>query len=163
MKRAVYPGTFDPVTYGHIDIIKRSSKMFDEVIVAVLVNSEKTPLFSEEERVQMMKEVTKDIENVKVVTFKGLTIDFVKQCDANFLVRGLRAVTDFDYELQMSHTNRSLAPDVDTIFLTTTLKYSYVSSTTTKDIASYGGDVSNFVPPVIEKILKEKLNSIKNK
>lgn len=159
MKKAVYPGTFDPVTYGHIDVIKRSSKMFDELVVGILLNAEKKPLFSETERLEMMKEVTKDIPNVTIEVFEGLTIDFARKCEAGFIVRGLRAVTDFEYELQMSHTNRSMAPEIDTIFLTTSLRYSYVSSSTTKDIARYGGDVSKLVPPEIENKLKNKLNA----
>lgn len=159
MKRAIYPGTFDPVTFGHIDVIKRSSKMFDELIVGVLTNVNKAPLFTDEERVQMIEAVTKDIPNVKVTKFNGLLIDFAKSQNACFIVRGLRAVTDFEYELQMSQTNRIMSQDVDTIFLTTSLEYSYLSSSTVREVASFGGDISHFVPKEIEMLVKEKYNS----
>ena len=128
MRVAVYPGSFDPVTLGHIDIIQRTSKMFDKVIIGVLKNRSKSPLFTAEERVELLKEVTADIPNVEVQSFQGLLIDFVRQNQANVIVRGLRAITDFEYELQMAQTNRVIAPEIDTIFLTTNLKYSYLSS-----------------------------------
>ena len=132
MSVAVYPGSFDPVTLGHFDIIERSAKIMDKVIVGVLNNSSKTPLFSVEERVNMLKNLTKDMPNVEVMSFGGLLVDFVKEQNANVIVRGLRAITDFEYELQMSQTNRVIAPGVDTIFLTTNLKYSYLSSSIVK-------------------------------
>ena len=158
MKRiAVYPGSFDPVTYGHLDIITRAAKLTDELVIGVLQNSAKTPLFSLDERVKMLKAVTKDLENVRVESFKGLLIDFAKQKNAIMIVRGLRAVTDFEYELQLSQTNRALSSSIDTIFLTTNLKYSYLSSSMAKEIASYDGDVSGFVPPWIAEKMKEKL------
>ena len=141
MLRAVYPGSFDPATYGHIDIIRRSSKIADELIVGILNNNAKMPLFSVEERVKMLKEVTDEFSNVKVVPFEGLLIDFAKQVEADFVVRGLRAITDFEYELQMSQTNHKLEPEVETMFLTTSIEYSYLSSTTVKEVAAFGGDI----------------------
>ncbi|MCD7763882.1 MAG: pantetheine-phosphate adenylyltransferase [Lachnospiraceae bacterium] len=149
MKRAVYPGSFDPVTKGHLDIIERAAALVDELVVGVLNNNEKTPLFSVEERVNMLKDVTSHIPNVRVEAFSGLSVDFCKKCDASFLVRGLRAVTDFEYELQMAQTNRSLERGVDTLFFTTALNYAYISSTIVKEVASYDGDISGFVPPQV--------------
>ncbi|MFR8172326.1 MAG: pantetheine-phosphate adenylyltransferase [Marvinbryantia sp.] len=157
MKRAVYPGSFDPVTYGHLDIIRRSAALVDELIVGVLQNNHKKPLFSLEERVKILLEATKDMSNVRVEAFTGLSIDFVKKSDAQFLVRGLRAITDFDYELQMAQTNRIMAPDVDTIFLTTSLQYAYLSSSTVKEVAYYGGDISKFVPPEVVRAIQAKM------
>lgn len=146
MKRAVYPGSFDPITFGHIDIIERSAKMVDELVIAVLRNSAKNSLFSLEERVNMIKEVTKDLPNVKVETFDGLLVDYMRQIDATIIIRGLRAVTDFEYELQIAQMNHVLKDDAETIFLMTNLQYSYLSSSLVKEIASYGGDISKFVP-----------------
>ena len=157
MSRAIYPGSFDPVTVGHLDIIERASAIVDELIVGVLQNKAKTPLFSVEERVTMLKEVTKNMKNVKIVPFEGLLIDFAQQMDAKVIVRGLRAITDFEYELQMSQTNRKLNSDVETIFLTTSLEHSYLSSTTVKEVASFGGDVSQFVPEIVAKKITEKM------
>jgi len=157
VRRAIYPGSFNPVTYGHIDIIERASRQVDELIVGVLINKTKTPLFSVEERVKMLEEVTNHLENVKIVAFEGLLIDFAKQMKANLIIRGLRGSTDFDYELQMAQTNRVLNPDIETIFLLTDLKYSYLSSTTVKEVASFDGDISQFVPDVIEKKILEKI------
>ena len=157
MRRAVYPGSFDPVTLGHLDIIRRSAALVDELIVAVLVNRAKTPLFSEEERVKMLMEVTKDVPNVRVEAFTGLSVDFVKKCEAKFIVRGLRAITDFEYELQMAQTNRIMAPGIDTIFLTTNLEYAYLSSTTVKEVAFYHGDISRFVPESVAEKIYEKV------
>ena len=156
MFRAIYPGSFDPVTKGHIDIIKRSATICDELIVGVLQNNKKTPLFSVEERVKMLVEVTKDMKNVKIVPFEGLLIDFAEQMEAKVIVRGLRAVTDFEYELQMAQTNRKLDSEIETLFLTTSLEYSYLSSTTVKEIASFGGDISQFVPEFVADKIKEK-------
>ena len=156
-KIAIYPGSFDPVTYGHIDIIERASKLTDQLIIGVLKNSSKTPLFSTDERVKMLSEAVSYIPNVSVESFEGLTVEFAKSRGANAMIRGLRAVTDFEYELQLSQTNKVLEQTIDTIFLTTNLKYSYLSSTITKEIAAYGGDISRFVPPAVEKALKEKL------
>ena len=153
MKRAVYPGSFDPVTKGHLDIIERAATIVDELVVGVLNNNVKTPLFSVEERVNMLIDVTRHIPNVRVEAFSGLSVEFVKKCNASFIVRGLRAVTDFEYELQMAQTNRSIDREVDTLFLTTALNYAYISSTILKEVASYGGDISGFVPPsVVEQV-----------
>ncbi|MGN0354047.1 MAG: pantetheine-phosphate adenylyltransferase [Muricoprocola sp.] len=161
MKRAVYPGSFDPVTFGHLDIIRRSAKLVDELVVGVLQNNKKNPLFSIEERVKILKEVTKDIDNVRVESFSGLSIDFVKKCEAQFIVRGLRAITDFEYELQMAQTNRILSPGIDTIFLTTNLEYAYLSSSTVKEVAYYGGDISKFVPAEVVAVIQQKMSENK--
>jgi len=157
MTRAVYPGSFDPVTYGHIDIIERAAELVDELVVGVLVNQAKSPLFSIDERVKMLQIVTKEISNVRVVEFSGLSVDFARSMGAGFIVRGLRAITDFEYELQMSQTNRVLNPQVDTIFLTTNLEYAYLSSTTVKEVASYGGDISRFVTPEVAQAVRNRL------
>ena len=156
MSIAVYPGSFDPVTKGHLDIIERSAKVFDKLIIAVLVNSEKKPLFSTEYKVEMIREGTKHLSNVEVTSFSGLLVDFARQQNANVSVRGLRAITDFEYELQIAQTNRQLNRELDTMFFTTSMEYSYVSSTIVKEIASYGGDVSSMVTPFVEKCLKKK-------
>ena len=147
MKKAIYPGSFDPPTLGHLDIIRRSAKMVDELVVGVLHNSAKNSLFSTDERVSMIKEITKEFPNVMVTSFDGLLVNYMKEIDATLIIRGLRAVTDFEYELQIAQTNRVEYPEVETIFLTTSLKYSYLSSTIVKEFASYGGDISKFVPP----------------
>ena len=157
MLRAIYPGSFDPVTYGHLDIIRRSRSLADELIVGVLNNKAKTPLFSVEERVKMLEEMTKNMPGVKVVPFEGLLIDFAKEMSAGIVVRGLRAVTDFEYELQMAQTNNKLSPELETVFLTTSLEYSYLSSTIVKEVAAFGGDISQFVPETIERRIQEKI------
>ncbi len=157
MLRAVYPGSFDPVTYGHLDIIRRSRSLADELIVGVLNNKAKTPLFSVEERVKMLEEMTKNMTGVKVVPFEGLLVDFAKEMSAGIVVRGLRAVTDFEYELQMAQTNNKLSPELETVFLTTSLEYSYLSSTIVKEVAAFGGDISQFVPETIERRIQEKI------
>lgn len=158
MRIAVYPGSFDPVTLGHMDIISRSSRLFDKLIVGVLVNSSKIPLFSAEERVNMIKGVVSEYPNVEVRSFVGLLVEFARMCDATAVVRGLRAVTDFEYELQMSQTNHIIAPDIDTIFLTTNLNYAYLSSSVVKEVARYGGDISKFVAPEVRSLVLEKYN-----
>ena len=158
MKRAIYPGSFDPVTNGHVDIILRSSKIVDKLIVGVLNNSAKKSLFSVEERVSMLKELTKDLPNVEVTSFDGLLVDYMREIDANIIVRGLRAVTDFEYELQIAQTNHIENTDIETIFLTTNLQYSYLSSTIVKEFASYGGDISKFVPEQFVDMIYEKYN-----
>ncbi len=156
MKKAIYPGSFDPITFGHLDIIERSAKIVDELVIGVLNNSAKNSLFSLEERVSMIEEMTKDIPNVTVSSFNGLLVDYMREIGATINIRGLRAVTDFEYELQIAQTNHVQNPDMETIFLTTNLKYSYLSSTIVKEFASYGGDISKFVPePIIEKIYKK--------
>ncbi len=158
MIRGIYPGSFDPVTFGHLDIIKRSSRLVDELIIGILCNKAKNPLFSIEERVKMLREVTKDINNVKIVPFEGLLVNFAKETNASVIIRGLRAITDFEYELQMSQTNHKLSPEIETIFLTTNLDYSYLSSTTVKEVASFEGDVSQFVPESVAREIVQKFN-----
>ncbi|QOV20750.1 pantetheine-phosphate adenylyltransferase [Blautia liquoris] len=157
MIRAVYPGSFDPVTFGHLDVIQRAAQLYDEVIIGVLNNSAKTPLFSTEERVNILKKATKNIPHVYVKPFSGLSVDFAEACGAKVIVRGLRAITDFEYELQMTQTNRVLNPGVDTTFLITSLQYAYLSSTTVKEVASFGGDISKFVPGFVAEELIEKM------
>ena len=156
MAHALYPGSFDPVTFGHIDVIKRASALFDNITVAVLNNGAKSPLFSVDERVNMLRDVCRDISDIKIDSFSGLTADYVKSNGINVIIRGLRAVTDFEYELQMAQTNRKLAPEADTVFLATSLEYAYLSSTTVKEVAYFGGDISKFVPKDIEKLIFEK-------
>lgn len=157
MKSAVYPGSFDPMTLGHLDIIKRASKMFDHLTVSVLDNKAKNALFSVEERVSILKEATKDIPNVSVDSFSGLLVDYTKQKDIHVSVRGLRAVTDFEYELQIAQTNRKLSDgSLDTVFLTTSLEYAYLSSSSVKEIAAFHGDISQLVPDFVVKLVHDK-------
>lgn len=159
MKRAIYSGSFDPMTYGHLDIIKRASEVFDELIVSVLNNKTKTPLFSVSERVKILEEATKDMSNVKVDSFSGLLIDYAREKDIHVIVRGLRAITDFEYELQIAQTNRILSGGkVDTVFFNTSLEYSYLSSSSVKEIASFGGDISQCVPDFVAKQTYEKFS-----
>ncbi len=157
MLRAIYPGSFDPVTFGHMDIIKRSSRLVDELIVGVLNNNAKSPLFSVEERVRMLEEVTNDIPNIRIIPFGGLLVDFARRVEAGMVIRGLRAITDFEYELQMAQTNHKMEPDLETAFLTTSLEYSYLSSTTVKEVAAFGGDISQFVPEPVADRITEKI------
>ena len=159
MRRAIYPGSFDPVTFGHLDIIRRASKIVDELVVGVLNNNSKTPLFSVENRVKMLNDAVSDLPNVKVMSFEGLLVDFAKKVDAQLIVRGLRAVTDFEYELQMSQTNQKLDPNIETMFLTTSIEYSYLSSTTVREIAAFGGDLTQFVPEAVALELEKKMNT----
>ncbi len=156
MRRAVYPGSFDPVTFGHLDVIERSLKIVDELIIGVLRNHTKNPLFSVEERVSMLKESTKQFSHVRVESFDGLLVDFAVQSEAAVIVRGLRAITDFEYELLMSQTNSVLNPNVDTVFLTTRLQYAYLSSSTVKEVALMGGDISKFVPEHVMRHVYDK-------
>ena len=156
MSIAVYPGSFDPVTLGHLDIIERASKIFDHVIIGVL-NNTSTPLFSLEERVNMLKDSVCSLDNVSVESFNGLLVDFVKQKNTNVIIRGLRALTDFDLEMQMAQSNRIVSPDVDTVFLSTSLKYSYLSSSIVKEYARYGVDVTEFVPECVVSKLIDKI------
>lgn len=158
MLRAVYPGSFDPVTFGHLDIITRSAKLVDELIVGVLVNNAKSPLFSVEERVKILEKTVENLPNVKVIPFEGLLVEFVRKMKAQMVVRGLRAITDFEYELQMAQTNHKLEPEVETIFLTTSLDYSYLSSSTVKEVAAFGGDISQFVPDIVIERMQEKMD-----
>ncbi len=159
MTVGVYPGSFDPVTLGHLDIIKRSSKIVDRLIIGVLNNSAKKPVFTAEERVHMLELVIKDIPNAAVETFDGLTVEFAKSLGATVMFRGLRAVTDFEYEIQIAQTNHALNPDIDTVFLTTSVKYSYLSSSIVKEVASYEGDISKFVPGEILPFVTGKIKN----
>ncbi len=156
MKKAIYPGSFDPVTVGHLDIIKRASKLVDELIVVVLINENKTPFFSLEERVLMLEDELKELDNVKVTCYKGLLVDFAQKENINAIIRGLRGNVDFQYEIIMAQTNKALSESIETIFLITDSKYSYISSSTVKEVAAFGGDISKFVPKSVEnKILKK--------
>ncbi|WP_017813625.1 pantetheine-phosphate adenylyltransferase [Paenibacillus shenyangensis] len=153
---AVYPGSFDPVTMGHLDIIQRAARQFDTLIVSVLNNLSKKPLFSVEERVAQLKEVTADLPNVEIDSFRDLLANYIREREAQVIVRGIRSVTDFEYELQMASINRELNPDAETIFMMTNPRYSYLSSSMVKEIARFNGNVSDFVPPVIEQQLQRK-------
>lgn len=161
MQRAIYPGSFDPLTFGHLDIIERSAKMVDELVVGVLCNQSKNSLFSLEERVSMIKEVTKNLQNVRVESFDGLLVDYMRKIDATIIIRGLRAVTDFEYELQIAQSNHVQNEAIETVFLTCNLNYSYLSSTVVKEFASYGGDISKFVPEQFIERIYAKFNQIK--
>ena len=157
MTTAVYPGSFDPVTNGHLDVISRGAALFDKVIVGVLHNSTKSPLFSVEERVRILNEATRDLPNVEIVAFSGLSVDFARQCEAKVIIRGLRAITDFEYELQMAQTNRMLSHGkIDTVFLTTSLEYAYLSSSAIKQIASFDGDITPCVPDFVADLIYDK-------
>ncbi|NMA83876.1 MAG: pantetheine-phosphate adenylyltransferase [Epulopiscium sp.] len=156
MKIGVYPGTFDPTTNGHLDIITRSSQMVDELIVGVLHNSKKQPLFSVEERIEMLRTTTAHLPNVKIKAFSGLLIDFVNQNNAFLIIRGLRAITDFEFELQMAQTNYNLDSNIETVFLATNVQYSFLSSSVVKEVAQFQGHVENFVPPIVAEKLWEK-------
>ena len=162
MKTAIYPGSFDPLTFGHLDIIERSSKIVDKLVIGVLNNSAKKSLFSLEERVSLIKEMTTSLPNVEVGSFEGLLVDYMKEINATIIIRGLRAVTDFEYELQIAQANSVQNSDIETIFLTTNLNYSYLSSTIVKEFASYGGDISKFVPEQFIDRIYAKYNITKN-
>ena len=162
MKKAIYPGSFDPVTLGHIDIIHRAARMFDEVTVCILENKAKTPLFSVDERVRMLQKVCEDIPNVRVDSYYGLMVNYAKEIGAHISIRGVRAVSDFEYELQLAQTNRMLSNgDMDTVFLTTSAKYSYLNSSGVKEIAAFGGDISKCVTPYVEKLVWDRLREKK--
>ncbi len=154
MKIAVYPGSFDPVTNGHLNIIERTTKIFDKLIVTVAIDSKKSTLFSAQERTDMIKEATKDLENVKVLSFSGLLTDFVRKNKANIIIRGMRAISDFEHESQLALMNKRLAPEIETIFMVTCSKYSYLNSSIVKEIASLNGNISQLVPEIVEKNLK---------
>ncbi|MEM7193786.1 MAG: pantetheine-phosphate adenylyltransferase [Pseudomonadota bacterium] len=156
---AVYPGTFDPITNGHIDLLVRTAPMFDKVILAIAHNQEKMPLFSVEERIELASEVIGSVDHVEVVGFSGLLIDFAKDQNADVILRGLRAVSDFEYEFQLASMNRRLDPKIETMFLTPAENYTFVSASLVKEVARYGGDVSPFVRPVVHQALKRKFNS----
>ncbi|WHY87970.1 pantetheine-phosphate adenylyltransferase [Neobacillus novalis] len=153
---AVCPGSFDPITYGHVDIIRRGAKVFDKVYVVVLNNSAKNPLFTVEERISLIKEVTKDIPNVMVDEFSGLLVEYAKSVKANAIIRGLRAVSDFEYEMQITSMNRVLNDDIETFFIMTNNQYSFLSSSIVKEVAKYNGNISTLVPPIVEKELQKK-------
>ncbi|MEK0313300.1 pantetheine-phosphate adenylyltransferase [Cohnella sp. 56] len=153
---AVYPGSFDPVTFGHLDIIRRAAKQYDTLIVAVLNNTTKSPLFSVEERTSLLLEVTKDLPNVKIDSFRDLLVRYMRSQQAQVIVRGIRSVTDFEYELQMASTNRQLDEGIETIFMMTNPKYSYLSSSIVKEIAKFDGAVQDLVPPAVEAALRGK-------
>ncbi|QAY68326.1 pantetheine-phosphate adenylyltransferase [Paenibacillus protaetiae] len=155
---AVYPGSFDPITYGHLDIIQRAAKMFDHLIVAVLNNTSKKPLFSLDERKALLAEVTKDIPNVSIDGFRDLLVRYMKSQNANIIIRGIRSVTDFEYELQLASMNKKLDDNIETMFMMTNPKYSYLSSSIVKEIATFNGEVHELVPPIVEEQLKRKLN-----
>ncbi len=154
--KAIYPGSFDPVTYGHLDIIRRAAEIVDKLVIGVLVNNAKAPLFSMEERMDMLRETTEDIPGVEVKSFEGLTVDFARENGARLIIRGLRAVTDFESEMQIAQTNHSIEPGIDTIFFTTSLEYSFLSSTIAREVAFYGADVSKLVPPVVAERFRKK-------
>ena len=149
MRRGLYPGSFDPVTLGHLDIIKRASEIVDELYIGVLRNSSKKNMFTTEERIGLLERVTEGMPNVKIISFDGLLVDCAVEYGTHTIIRGLRAVTDFEYELQLAQTNKRLRPDVDTVFLTTNVEYAYLSSSIVREIAGYGGDISHFVPQCI--------------
>lgn len=157
MKTAIYPGSFDPITNGHLDIIRRSAAIFDHLIVAVSVNHSKKPLFTIEERIKLIEKVTEDIENIEIVTFEGLLADYAKLRDAKVIIKGLRAVTDFEYEFQMALLNKSLNQDTETLFMATSQNFSFLSSSIVKEIGALGGDLTGLVPEQIMNEIKQKL------
>lgn len=160
--RAIYPGSFDPLTYGHVDIIERSSRLFDKVIVSILTNPQKAPLFTVEERIEIMREILRPrFANVEVDVFHGLLVDYAKQKQAQVIVRGIRAVTDYEYEFQMALMNRRLAPEIETVFMMPAENYSYLSSRLVKEIAELGGSVSGLVPEIVERRLKQRFKKEK--
>ena len=159
MRIAVYPGSFDPITNGHLDIIERASRVYDKLVVGVLSNASKTPLFSAEKRVEMIRLVTKHLDNVEVDTFTGLLVDFAASKNATVIVKGLRTVADFEYEFQMALTNKKLNPNLETLFLTAEADSMYLSSSMVREIASMGGDISNFVPACIHDRIVERLKN----
>jgi pantetheine-phosphate adenylyltransferase len=161
MKIGIYPGTFDPITHGHTDIITRSLRVFDKVVVAVAPNPTKHPLFNMAERVEMVKLVMKDLGQVEVVTFEGLLVDYVRQSGAHAIIRGLRAISDFEHEFQMALINRKLAKHVETVFLMPSEEYSYLSSTIIKDVAHHGGSLTAFLHPEVARRLQERIGSLK--
>lgn len=162
MKTAIYPGSFDPITKGHLDVLKRAADIFDKVIIVVSVNMNKKSFLPLEDRMMLIKEACKDIENVEVDCFDGLTIEYAKKRNANVLIRGLRAVSDFEYEMQLSQANSALCSDIHTVFLITKPKYNFISSGTVKEIALMNGDVSKFVPEAVTKYIEQKYMKGKN-
>lgn len=154
--KAIYPGSFDPITYGHIDIIKRASKIFDNVTIVLMNNPRKNPLFSIDERFEMIKESTKEFRNVNVKVHTGLLVQYVKSSLVKIVIRGLRALEDFEYEFEMALTNRQMCPELEMVYLMTDLKYLFVSSSMVKEIAQFGGELNKWVPPIVEKELRKK-------
>lgn len=166
LKTAIYPGSFDPITKGHLDVLIRASKMFDKVIIAVLNNTEKMPFIPAKDRVELIKQTIKEqgcLENVEVDSFSGLTVEYAKEKNANFLIRGLRAVSDFEYEMQLSQTNSAIAPEIGTVFLTTRPKYNFISSSVVKELSQFGQDTSKFVPNCVVEYLKKREPNTKTK
>jgi pantetheine-phosphate adenylyltransferase len=161
MNTFIYPGSFDPVTNGHLDIIERASKICDKLIVAVLVNTSKNPIFTIEERVELLKRVLSDCTNVKIVSFSGLLVDFVKQQQANVIIKGLRAVTDFEYEFQMALLNKNQDPDIETLFMMSNINYSFLSSSIVKELARHGGNINGLVPDLIVNDILDKFKKTK--
>ena len=159
MQRAGYPGTFDPMTMGHVDLVKRASKLFDSVIIAIASSDSKKPMFSLEERIEIGNKIFADDPKVEVVGFSGLLVNFAKDNDANILIRGLRVVADFEYEFQLANMNRAMSPDIESVFLTPKEEYSYISSSLVKEIATMGGDVTRFVDPVTLDALNQKIKN----
>ena len=159
MQRAVYPGTVDPMTMGHVDLVKRASKLFDSVIIAIASSDSKKPMFSLEERIEIGNKIFADDPKVEVVGFSGLLVNFAKENDANILIRGLRVVADFEYEFQLANMNRAMSPDIESVFLTPKEEYSYISSSLVKEIATMGGDVTRFVDPVTLEALNQKIKN----
>ena len=157
---AVYPGSFDPVTFGHLDIITRASKFADKLVVAVLSNSSKAPMFSADERLVMLKEACGGLDNVEFAVFSGLLVDFSKSVSADAIVRGLRAVSDFEYEFQMALTNRSLCDDIETLFIPTSTQYLYLSSSIVKEVAMFGGDIGSMVPGFVNNEIMKKISKL---
>ncbi len=157
MDKAIYPGTFDPITRGHEDLVRRASNLFNRVVVAIASSNEKKPFFSQDERVKMAKEVLADCKNVEVIAFSGLLMDFLQQQNAKIIIRGLRAASDFEYEFQMAGMNRGLYPDVETLFMTPSEQYMFVSSTIVREIATLGGNADKFVHPLVAKNLRNKI------
>lgn len=158
---AIYPGSFDPITNGHLDIIRRSAKFSDKLVVAVLNNTMKKPMFSMNERIWMLNEVTGDLPNVEIDSFSGLLADYARSRGANLIIRGLRAVTDFEYEFQMALTNRMLDKDLETLFISTSMEYLYLGSSIVKEIALHGGDISDMTPVCVQEMIKQKINENK--
>ena len=156
MKKALYPGTFDPITLGHIDIIERALHLFDQVTIAIATSESKTPLFSLEERIDQIETIFEGNKNVRAIGFTGLVVDLAKEEDTNVLIRGLRAVSDFEYEFQLANMNRAMSPDLESVFLTPKAKFSFLSSTLVREIASMGGQLSAFVDPIVEEALKKR-------
>lgn len=159
MKIAIYPGSFDPITKGHLDVLKTGCEIFDKVIIAVSKNSGKSPFLTVEERLELIRQSVKHLKNVEVDAFEGLTVEYAKLKGANILLRGLRAVSDFEYEMQLSQTNSALSTEIKTVFLTTRPKYNFISSSSVRDIIIMNGDISKFVPDVVDEYLKKKLQN----